>query len=458
MALGDRRGARKFNPITLAPFRCMLCCVIILFFVSQRVLFKANNSLALPADRPNEAVKSDGSLIWQQKVSSETAGMSSIQRNSNTNSLRIDILSIGSKSRSSLQDAQQSTFGRHPSVRSFVRATEDDDFEADCHAKLAKRDAFAIAKYCRGLNDRLTPDDDDDDDGPYAPLQKMTVHFATRKWLGKKKNPAGWMCAQKRPADAFFKLLQTYSGKDGTTTMLLPDFLAIVDDDTYLNMPAVVQQLEVDYPTNTDPQNKQAYAVSGCMIRSRLYEHNFTHPFGGFGMFLNRQALENFMLPLNCSAKRGLATELDHIHGDFSDLACWRLKQNSIGEQPLFHDGMSIADLMRAYVSNQPYLQHRKWENVGYCLHSDWMWGYFSNYYPVSSHTADASFSDVPQDRMRAYRGSTIYAGRQTREVIAARRECDNKGDVCTTKSHLCHYVTPEQMQKLQRDESKLPP
>jgi hypothetical protein len=47
--------------------------------------------------------------------------------------IEIDIISIGSKTRPSYQDAQERTFGSHVAVRNFYRITEANDYEADCH-------------------------------------------------------------------------------------------------------------------------------------------------------------------------------------------------------------------------------------------------------------------------------------------------------------------------------------
>ena len=253
--------------------------------------------------------------------------------------------------------------------------------------------------------------------------------------------------------DAFYKKLvqSKYRGAEADKS-LLPDYLLIVDDDTYVNLPAVTKQLQKDY--NHSWTNQRANAVAGCMIRSRLYEHNFTHTFGGFGLFLNRLALENFMRPLHCPTPImitvGSNNQTEPPSNDFEQQACWRLAQNSIGETALFRTGMSVADLMYAYASHSPYLDYQRWNSAGYCLHSDWGWGYFINFYFIASHTTDnAAFANVPQERLRPYRGSVIYAGRQTKAVLAQYRECQHKADACTSESHLCHYVTPEQMRGL---------
>jgi hypothetical protein len=96
------------------------------------------------------------------------------------------------------------------------------------------------------------------------------------------------------------------------------------------------------------------------------------------------------------------------------------LAQNSIGKQKLVRPGISVADFLKAYVSDQPYLQHKEWNNRG-CEAT------LSIIYPVVAHTSDPYFANVPQDRLRVYRGgSIIYAGRQTKDFLADRKDCDH--------------------------------
>jgi hypothetical protein len=119
----------------------------------------------------------------------------------------------------------------------------------------------------------------------------MKGNYAIFKWLLKKFNPPGWMCAPKRPADGFYAVLSSY--KD--TGKPLPDYLFTMDDDTYINMNEVAPFLQTKYPAH------KACAVAGCMIRSRMKEQNFTSPFGGFATILSRPAIENFQKPLFCA-------------------------------------------------------------------------------------------------------------------------------------------------------------
>jgi hypothetical protein len=284
--------------------------------------------------------------------------------------VEIDIISIGSYTRPSYQDAQERTFGSHVAFRDFHRITEANDFEAECHSSLKVDQVEQIVQFCRSKSPVFRQ---------HPQLKKMKGNYANFKWLLKKSNPPGWMCAQKRPFDGFYAVLSSY--KD--TGKSLPDYLFIMDDDTYVNMNEVSPFLQATYPAN------EAYAVAGCMIRSRMHEHNFTNPFGGWGTILTRPAIENFQKPLFCAQYQYSSKNVTPTTAgddDFASLACWRLSQDPVGEASVFVEGMSVAELMHAYVKRFDYtgISHWKATSVGFCMHSDWVWGYFVNFYFIS--------------------------------------------------------------------------
>jgi hypothetical protein len=66
-------------------------------------------------------------------------------------------------------------------------------------------------------------------------MKKFAYRFRTKVF--NPKNNAGWMCAQKRPVDGLFNVLQNY--KDGA--MEAPQYLFIIDDDTYINMDSLTK-------------------------------------------------------------------------------------------------------------------------------------------------------------------------------------------------------------------------
>ncbi len=326
-----------------------------------------------------------------------------------------DLISVGSFTRPDYQDAQQKTFGSHRSIRHFFRITEEDDSDQECHRNLTNQGAYDISTFCRTKQ--------------YAENQffmgYLRNHFARIRFLKHKANPAGWMCAQKRHVHGFAKSIQQYRDQKES----LPDYLVIMDDDTYLNMELVSSFL--------NSSNRLPLAIAGCMIRSPIRHINFTSPYGGWGMIYNKAALENFMRPITCN-------KLDDSD-DFLQGSCKAVKDNQLGELEVFQEGITLIDLMQAFVSRQPYSNFGNWTN-GFCLHSDWMFGYFSNFYPISIHDPDPFYQNVPQARMLGYNGSEIYGGHKHRYK---RKQCDYSYDLCTRESHICHYQNPTMMARL---------
>jgi hypothetical protein len=183
--------------------------------------------------------------------------------------------------------------------------------------------------------------------------------------LKEKANPAGWLCAQKRPAESLFRTLDRYRREGGKSDY--PDYLFLLDDDTYLNMDQIVPHLQRSYP----PQD--SYAVAGCMVRERVMQHNFTFPWGGFGTIFTRGLIEKFLHPIHCTA---VAATTEQNQGDdtgplattpreltlpeFERLVCHRLTEDKVGEAYLFRPGMSVADLMYEYVTHWNYTNAEK--------------------------------------------------------------------------------------------------
>lgn len=416
--------------------------------LTDTIFLNNNNNITdnIPfTDDPSSSVIRASSSLLSTTTTTKAAEEEETKRLPTT----IDILSVGSLTRPSFQDAQEQTFGSsshyHSAVRHFYRVTETNDTETNCHSTLKLHHVQGVTRFCKGPTPKVFPT-----------LKKMTVNYARFAWLQQKANPVGWLCAQKRPQEGFMQLLATQynntnsNNNHNSLLQQLPDYLIITDDDTWLNMPKLQQHLRQLYPPNTIP-----YAVAGCMIRSRVQEHNFTIPFGGWGMIYNRAALENWIRPIYCDDNITNNT-IPKDQNDFIQMACWRLAQNEVGEQPLFRPGMSVAQLMHKYVTNWPYRQvFSTWpqQKRGYCMHSDWAWGYFTNYYHIAVHSG--VLPDVPEDRLVGYNSSYLYAGAPNPKNQALRRECLHKGDdQCTADSTICHYVTPEHMYRLHRSQS----
>ena len=313
----------------------------------------------------------------------------------------VDVLSVGSLTRTEYQDSQQATWASH--VRQFVRVDERNDTEADCHKLLSRDMVFQISDRCRSGSSN------------HSHLDKIRVRFASSKYLSAKSNPAGWMCAQKRPIDGLRLLMDRYSSR----SLSLPDYLFVVDDDTWVNLPMVTEHLLHHFPDD------QPTAVAGCRMRYvNKKEADLTVPFGGYGTILTRAAIERLLRPIHCDAP-----------GDpWMEAVCLRLQDNSIGELPLFRKGMSVIDIMSRYTFDQAYLNVTEWRSAGYCFHSDWNLAYFINFY-VSDGLG-----------LREYRGSERVVG-LGRPRVKLSGECEHVSDkTCDRGAHLCHYVTPEHM------------
>jgi len=89
---------------------------------------------------------------------------------------------------------------------------------------------------------------------------------------------------------------------------------------------------------------------------------------------------------------------------------------------------------MYRYTTAEKYGDVSKWK-TGFCMHSDWVIGYFVNYYNVSKHVVHPYYKDVPHARIESYKESEIY-----RKPSGF---CKNDR-VCKSGTELCHRVTPE--------------
>jgi hypothetical protein len=322
----------------------------------------------------------------------------------------IDIISVGSLLKTSFQDAQQRTFGSHAAVRNFFRVTEASDSDQECFMKLASDELEEIISFCSEANE-----------------EESAVETQFRKMLFRPKKHTGWMCAQKRPIDGLYYVLTQY--KSG---MKIPEYLAIIDDDTYINMDSVTDILIKEFPAHI-PQ-----LAAGCNF-DYLTKISFSFPYGGFGSFISKAAIERLLRPIDCSA-----TEADA----FTRLACWRLSANHMGEERFFQDGMSVIDLMHRFATDQPFGDVANWKS-GYCMHSDHALAYFMNFYHIAVPDAELERASKPSDTLRKTYSFTAltderYPGRQG--------ECANEKEECTIDNHICHYILPDQMEKLYRD------
>ena len=332
-------------------------------------------------------------------------------------SFTVDILSVGSVTMLDLLHLQQETFASHISVRNFFNVTEVDDADPDCSKYLTLEDVMMVSKFCRT---RPTVD--------LSPIfRHMRGKYAREQWLQKKANPMGWLCAIVRPYSGLMKVYQHYK----VSKEMLPDYLIIIDDDTYYNMEQFQQNFEM-------MNSSEELYYAGCLVRDPIHMINNTFPFGGYGSILSKGSIHNLMNPINC----------DHPPQSIKDHSlCTRLNENNVEEKQYFKSGMNLIELMYYYTSTNRYRDVKDWNILdeskhGFCMHSDWVIGYFANYYFVSKHVADPFYANVPHSRIEAYKGSEIYR-KGTGFCASATRDPTAEGN-CPPGSEICHKASQE--------------
>lgn len=365
----------------------------------------------------------------------------SMRRSSNNST--IDVLIVGSKFRMHAAKVQSNTWGSHDSVRHFVLATEDDDVNPHCHSTMTKEDIAMQSYTCntkyhwhqiRALN-KLT----------------MMLHhnYASQKWLGGKKNAAGWLCAQRRFVSSFTKLVGMY-----TTVDSLPDYLIIADDDTYFNMehleeylirqPARLEERGFNQDTSTVPSFNAPVVFAGCKVRLPTHQITFTSPFGGFGTFLSKGSLKRWMQPLHCNEtatgyEKGLCNKMLHkSQHKYPVLA-------TVGEERYYAKGDSLNDIFDKYIHKEKY----------FCMHSDWAFGYFANFlnisrecHPGSDWIAEKFPERGENNRLHDIMKSEIY-GSTFNGLCKYGNGNPGKDLGCHTNATICHYVNETEMLRI---------
>jgi hypothetical protein len=315
----------------------------------------------------------------------------------------MDIISVGSRTKPAYLEAQRETFGSHPSVRRFFGLTEENDVDQGC----LDNPTNLVRKSVRFCRRRLEGE------------SHMTQLFGAKLFAPRGGN--GWLCAQKRPIDGLHHVLQQYLNG----TLAIPSYLAIIDDDTYLNMDLLLDILLQRFSSVTP------YVLAGFNLKF-IRHFDYTFPLGGYGSFLLRAAIQRLIHPIDCSAKDP---------DPFTRLNCWRLSLNYIGEANVFRNGMSVSDLMFQYSTTSPFSKVSSWKS-GFCLHSDVALGYFFDFYHIA--VPDQAMSrDLPLNDhlLKQYKFTNLTpdnAGTSEREG-------------CSPDNHVCHYTTPQQMHTLYR-------
>ena len=216
MVAARRRGNRR--PRTTVSLRRASLAIQTIAALLFAAVFYANHWHGLqfaPGERGNSTVAASAT----GKSTDGAVSASAAEERGFT----VDILSVGSVTRQELLNAQRRTFASHASVPNFFNVTERDDPDPDCHEKLTLSQTREISNYCR--NQRPVKDVGE----TYRFIRGL---YARWPWLEKKANPVGWMCAQQRPHAGMMKVHNHYK----TSGQNLPDYLLVMDDDTYINM------------------------------------------------------------------------------------------------------------------------------------------------------------------------------------------------------------------------------
>ena len=89
--------------------------------------------------------------------------------------------------------------------------------------------------------------------------------------------------------------------------------------------------------------------------------------------------------------------------------------------------------------STQVWYELNNSRKTGFCMHSDWILGYFINFYNISAPVKNPDHRKRGHARIEAYKDSDIYS--------RSSGVCRNQGD-CPPGSDICHYASASWMEK----------
>jgi len=332
---------------------------------------------------------------------------------SSSPSFSVDILSVASINRTDLLKVQETIFKSHPIVRNFFNATEIDDYDPTCYKDITFDHVYKVSSFCRRRRNvpRLSRQ--------FSVMRNM---YARHQWLSTKPNPTGWLCAIQRPYSGLKKVYQHYQ----VMKQSYPDYFIIFDDDSYYNM-------DTFYKQHSNINSTRLSVTAGCLVRQPIHLINFTFPFGGFGAVFSKGSMEYLFTPIICPLMIiGNGTIPMLVPHTNSEAICHQLSQDLFFELQYFQQGDSLFDLIYKYVNVERYRDVDSW-NVngggGFCMHSDWVMGYFINYYNVSEHVVDPYYKHTAEARIESYQGSEIYA--HPSGMCKNERNCPIGSDIC---------------------------
>lgn len=224
----------------------------------------------------------------------------------------------------------------------------------------------------------------------------------------------------------------------------------------------------VQWDRNTTAAIATLFVPNGfCLQSYRLLSLTHTHRSNIFFLLLNVPSLvaslERYLWPIRCNANNNrnnsaingtagpsnshiTSSTRDRDFQEFQKNACSRIAVGQFDERFIFREGYSVLQMMRTLATFQKFSDHKRWRQ-GFCFHSDWIWGYFVNYYNIASQVSDPRSVDGPESRIEAYRESELLGF-----FPELRRACNNEApspDKCNETSVVCHYQTPESMNRV---------
>ncbi|KAL3774922.1 hypothetical protein ACHAWO_004008 [Cyclotella atomus] len=218
---------------------------------------------------------------------------------------------------------------------------------------------------------------------------------------------AGWVCAQRRVGRALGWLHSKYSGGDGDDKVDVPDYLMVVDDDTYVDLVDVMSYLE-----------KEAEKKKG--EGGRMWIIPFPIAYGGFGTILNKAAIRQLSEPIVCNNSGTTNQNVVAI--------CAQIKADRVGEASMFQDGMTVFELFYKYSATKDF-----------CMHSDWLLGYILEYY-IDQH---------PSSLMEEGDHDHTLIGMKTYPTCGNITVATGAVRPCTQFSDTCHNQQPKDMEVL---------
>ena len=221
------------------------------------------------------------------------------------------------------------------------------------------------------------------------------------------REESGWLCAQRRIGRALGWIKNVPYAEQGNNT--LPDFLLIVDDDTFIDL----ESFQEKHSDSMNHSIERAQVVASCLFETNGFI-KWPFAYGGFGTYLNRASIQQLIRPIYCKGGTIRGTDVS------TQGVCDSIRRNRLGERKLFREGMSIADLFHDYSALQMF-----------CVHSDWLMGYITRYYLTSKAKED------------------INIGSEMTGIAHWPSTCGNVTMKCQPGMDACHRQPPEAMEAL---------